>query len=214
MKKLTALLALGALLGGTHALAGTVKFTNWPTPHSTGGGGPFNFEVETSDGLNGVPNSFLTFCLETNETITKNSVYVAEISTGAKKGGSGGATNGFDPISSKTAWLYNQYVSGSLVNEGLGVNSDGTFEDSDTATAFQQAIWHFEEEHGYAENKVTQYVENNIGAWSGIGNVRVLNLTKDGKSAQDVLTTVPIPGAVWLFGSALLGLAGLARRSA
>lgn len=208
MKKLTAVLALGTLLAGTHALAGTVKFSEYPSEHSAGGGGPFKFEVVDSNGLGGVPGSFLTFCLEMNEHISPGSVYNAVINTGAKSGGVGGATDGFDALSSETAWLYNQFVLKEIV-----------FQTASDATDFQNAIWLYEDEKSGISNKYTLMVENARNSdgtwdWAGIGNVRVLNLTKDGKPAQDVLTTVPIPGAVWLFGSALLGLIGLARRSA
>ncbi|EIC20374.1 VPLPA-CTERM sorting domain-containing protein [Thiorhodovibrio frisius] len=217
MKKLTALLALGTLLAGSHALAGTVEFSSWPKLHSADGGGPFKFTVKDTEDLDGVPGSFFTFCLEMKEKIKPNSVYQAVINTGAQSGpklyGKYGANDqGFDALSSETAWLYNQYVIGEIV-----------FDKTKDATGFQNAIWYFEDEDYTRKNDADIYIDmvthakandNETWDWGGIGNVRVLNLTtEDGKPAQDVLTTVPIPGAVWLFGSALLGFAGLARRS-
>jgi hypothetical protein len=47
----------------------------------------------------------------------------------------------------------------------------------------------------------------NGGAWSGIGSVRALNLSKGGVEAQDQLTLVPEPSAALLL---LLGVAMIA----
>jgi len=40
----------------------------------------------------------------------------------------------------------------------------------------------------------------------------ILNFKADGRSAVAVPAAVPVPAAVWLFGSGLLGLVGIARR--
>ena len=40
----------------------------------------------------------------------------------------------------------------------------------------------------------------------------VLNIRADGRSSVAVPAAVPVPAAVWLFGSGLLGLVGVARR--
>ena len=62
---------------------------------------------------------------------------------------------------------------------------------------------------------------NTFVGWDGLGNISDLNITissNDNWIAVDdlkftpVLAPVPVPAAVWLFGSGLLGLVGIARR--
>ncbi len=47
----------------------------------------------------------------------------------------------------------------------------------------------------------------------GAYNVMALNLTDDaGNPFQDQLVVVPIPSAIWLLGTAIMGLIGVRRR--
>jgi hypothetical protein len=50
----------------------------------------------------------------------------------------------------------------------------------------------------------TAYVGHSLVGFDAIGTTDVVRLS--------VVSAVPVPGAVWLFGSGLLGLMGLARR--
>ena len=52
---------------------------------------------------------------------------------------------------------------------------------------------------------------NPDGAWPGL---QMIDGPFQGFSANFSFTTVPVPAAVWLFGSGLLGLVGVARRKA
>jgi len=163
-------------------------------------------------------NTFQSFCLELNETIKPNTTYNVAISNAAMSGGVGGATNGADPISLGTAWLYSQFAKGTLEN----YNFAGTVAER-KASAFdlQYAIWWLEDEKAY--NPANIYIQAAIAMFGdaatakadslGAYNVMVLNLTDDaGNLFQDQLVVVPIPSAIWLLGTAIMGLIGVRRR--
>jgi len=223
-----------ALLVGTHwaaaeVVTGTiVKFADGVGDHP---GGAFNGSVVS--GASGTwNNSFQSFCLEHNETISFGTNYkVGGVTNhtvneagkyGVYSGSEAGHTSTQDPISASTAWLFTQFYSTNLTNALWGTSNLAT-----RNTAVQQAIWSLEgEPSGSLNSLATSYktMANSAvtsGAWSGIGNVRVLNLySKDGqgnytKHAQDQLymvSAVPEPEtyALMLAGLALVG--GIARR--
>lgn len=55
---------------------------------------------------------------------------------------------------------------------------------------------------------------NGFDATDAIWSFSTRSLNSYGMSIETVITTVPVPAAVWLFGSGLIGLAGIARRKA
>jgi hypothetical protein len=148
-----------------------------------------------------------------------------------------------DNLGSRTAYLYQQFALGLL--EGyvydtststrtpvtFGGNS-ASFYRWETAGVLQRVLWALEDEGGstwstkyYGVDLGTDeqalaaywYSSMDIGSWTGIGNVRVLQLYGSYESGvyscnrQDQLYLVPVPAAV-LLGMLGLGAAGLKLR--
>ena len=150
--------------------------------------------------------SFNTFCLEGNEYIMPPyTVKVGSIDAYAIAGGISGGPN--DPLDARTAYLYYHFAIGNLAGY--------TYGNASSADALQAAIWYIEGEGG-SNNEFVTLAQNAIssGEWSGLGNVRVLNLVnKDtGANQQSLLTLVPEPMTMILFGLGLIGLAALTRK--
>jgi hypothetical protein len=172
----------------------TVVLTDGP---GNTGGGEFNMFV------NGSATSFITFCLQRTEYISFNQQYrVGSVTNYADD------ASGNDPISSQTAWLYTQVRSGTLA---------GYSHTQTAANALQTAIWYFENEISLTTSQVSSnaFIQAAKGAnFSGIGNVRVVNLfAQNGQKAQDqLILQVPGPAALTLIGPGLLALAWYRRR--
>jgi len=165
--------------------------------------------------------SFISFCLETGESIAYGTPYTVTFNSDAVLGGGVAANAGLgdvagslgvsDPLSNSTAWLYTQYLAGAL--SGQGANNA-------SADKAQQAIWFLENESlGVSNSWVTDaYTAVGLG-WvnpTGPGHVYVLNLTNPETETihQDQLYMVPVPEpetyAMLLAGLGLMGF--VARR--
>jgi len=198
------------------------------TEYYSGDGGEFTIasglstdaydpSAKNKDG-NANTKDFQSFCIEKNEYVTMGGTYYYTISTDAIAGGVGGASGGKDPLSYYTAYLYNEFATGSLSSYSYGTDR------SSSAGELQEAIWYLENEVAAADGQAATWVQEAVNAvgvslpgytasgtatWGQtLGSVRVLNLyTKDasGKitNCQSQLYVVPLPGAV------LLGLLGL-----
>jgi hypothetical protein len=192
---------------------------------------------------------FQTFCLELNEgVVTHNqhnsdvavsgphAVYQYSVDSAAVGGGRFGNGGGgpSDPISSQTAYLYYNFWNGTLAGYTYAFGAGRLL----SARDLQLAIWYFEDELNSSDgtpnglkpnlalltagaNAFITAANNAVssGAWSGIANVRVLNLTTVNATGgvvqiQSVLVLVPLPPAAWL-GLGLMtamGAVGLIRR--
>ncbi len=236
MKKTITVVAALCLFAALPALAdypaGTATITETPGYFDfTANRGEYTFSdtlLNTSAYIPGVTslgnNSFQTFCIEKTEPLASpvqvqvSTTFINE-ATGAVVGpGShsilGGKTFG-NNLNAQTAYLYTQFVSGTLSGYDYTPGPVGTRPES--ATSLQLALWNIEQGAATSDPDALAWIaEANAavasGAWEGIGNVRVLNLTTlRGANAQDMLYVVPVPGAV-LLGFLGLSAAGLRLR--
>jgi hypothetical protein len=193
----------GDAQAGPVVMAGdSVKFADGP---GTTGGGEFTLTVNDSW-------AFITFCLQRTEfvdfasTFHVDSVNPYTLTDPAANGGDG---LGRDYISEQTAYLYTMFRDGTLAGYSYAAGPSRV----SSANDLQRAFWMFEQELAMdASNPFVILANNavNSGAWSGIGNVRVLNLSLRGAEAQDQLTLVPEPASMLLLAGGLG--AALARR--
>jgi hypothetical protein len=242
-------LAVGAssVLAATDS--GTLRLT-WNTDYQSSPGGEFQVydwtddavpadrHVYSVDSVDYTGDYFQTFCIESNEYISKDVKYDWELNDRAVAGGDSsddpydrgdwGEYYGGDKICPETAWLYTQFWDG-----GMSVSSGGdTFtyiytlggSRRNSAKHLQTAIWWLEGEDSTAFASLDLEVRTMINAaldekLTGIGAVRVLNLSLNGEAKQDQLvmtdgtTTheVPLPPAAPLGLVLLCGMGFYAR---
>jgi hypothetical protein len=190
---LALVLAFGAgdAQAGPVVVAGdSVKFADGP---GTTGGGEFELTVNNTW-------AFITFCLQRTEYMDyANTFHVDSVNpyTLTDPAANGGDAMGRDNISAQTAFLYTMFRDGTLAGYSYAPGPSRV----SSANDLQRAFWMFEQELAMdALNPFVILANNavNSGAWSGIGNVRVLNLSLRGAEAQDQLTLVPEPTSLLL----------------
>jgi hypothetical protein len=221
-----ALGVFASMTAGAITYDGQVSIADEPGLGTTSGGA---FRVTINDrngpGLDAVPNSFLTFCIELDETIVYGPNYNVKVSGQADKGGNN--TDSGDPISASTAWLFKKFTEGTLVGTGGFTLTDAG------GNALQNAIWFLEEEiadaapgasykalvdaalaaNGIAAGDyAAARAQNQGGAYEYL--VRALNVYSGGSYPdgtptafnQDLLVVVPEPTTYIAGGLALLPL--------
>ncbi len=187
------------------------------SPGGSNGGGPFTAHVNGSEtiGIYAPGSSFYTFCLETDIHFSPGTTYLATVDAGAISGGGGPNP---DPISHQSAWLYNNFLDGTLT-----YLSGSQYSDSEKMSAVQEAIWRFENETNHSSpTDVATLALNLMGKANTAvdggyvnSNIMAMNLwggtAYTGTDIQSMMVRVPVPGAV-LLGVLGMGVAGLRLR--
>lgn len=205
--------AAAILLACGIARASTVQMNTISGLSTTGG--PFIATVQPggSVGQYVAGQSFTTFCVEVNEEFYPGGTYTPVVSAQSVFGGGSSklvngtnqyGSTGYVPLQAEVAYLYSNYMAGTMSSVLGGWTNDAAHSQS-----MQNAIWHF---MGYTyQDGNTSYTSgleaaannavNVTHAWSGLGNVRVMQLWTDptlrtiDTKAQDqlVLVSPPVP---------------------
>ncbi|MCL5278918.1 MAG: hypothetical protein M1376_03300 [Planctomycetes bacterium] len=209
-----------ALLTGSTLATPTIIVTQTSGYHS-GNGGEYTLVPDAAcAALTGQVGPFQSFCVEATEFAIPGSTYDVQIGTEAIAGGANNGPagpGGGDPLDARTAYLYASFQAGALSGYDY---TPGTGR-SNSAGALQDVIWYLEDETartwsaGSLQDTFYTAAQNAVdsGRWTGWGNVRVLNLYGAGHAGdlqyrhQDMLVTIPAPGALVLcgLGAALAG---------
>jgi len=215
------IVALSAFLAaGANARADLLQRVTIQDHYGTTNGGeflatPIDFSFTPVRLNSAASGAFETFCLEVSENVAFGGTYWVELNTAAVQGGAGGGNP--DPLDPLTAYLYRQFISGTLAGYDYALDDGGTARAA-SADALQRVIWYIEQETamswtpGDGSKSDLFYQDALANAGPDIGEVRVLNLYNDAQGtsfAQDQLVLIPEPASLLLLA---LGAAAALRR--
>lgn len=125
-----------------------------------------------------------------------------------------GASVDVDGLAS--VWDWNNYTSGgSWVNQTLTIAGDLTIADSGIHTWTGSTVFDLSGSTWDGVNYIGLQLQNNLYATTTAQGERAWiekKIVGGGIDMSIITTVVPVPAAVWLFGSGLIGLIGFARR--
>jgi hypothetical protein len=114
----------------------------------------------------------------------------------------------------KAAWLMKTYAP--TADWAYGLYNSHNYNYEETGIAVQNAIWFVTNQTMNVTDTdvlaLANYFVSTVGSNVSSDYVRMNLLDLDGNPVQDLMRPVPIPAAVWLLGTGLLGLFGIRRR--
>lgn len=214
MKKFLGLLAVGCMAGGAMA-APQVRMTNAGNSGNNNDG----FGADLGPVFSGA--EYTTFCVELAETFSYGNTYEYTISKSVKYLGSNQTLTLDDARGYAIARIF--YTFSTQGEAGIAALSGvGGLTNEQYREIVQRTFWNklYGGNQGGYSSQITQLWANatGAGAWTDLGNVRVMNLWLDADNetgaAQDMLVIIPLPSGAGLASLGLLGMAAARRRRA